>query len=202
MHKSKKRLGTKAERFYWGKWEICINLEAIKLNWKFEKPEVLGWSLPQVSWAWRPSHVEVQSSKSRGIWRQIIARREEPATDNSAGHCLKCYVDFEVTRAWGGSFELISSKPSPEGTLDKVILKCIRIYIRAWSEVKLLSCVWFFATLSTVAYQASPSMGFSRQEYQSGLPFPAPGDLPNPGIEPRSPTLQADTLLSEPAGKP
>ena len=45
-------------------------------------------------------------------------------------------------------------------------------------------------------------MEFSRQEYWSGLPFPSPGDLPNPGIEPRSPSLQADTLLSEPPGKP
>ena len=45
-------------------------------------------------------------------------------------------------------------------------------------------------------------MAFSRQEYWSGLPFPAPGDLPDPGIEPRSPALQADSLLSEPLGKP
>ena len=45
-------------------------------------------------------------------------------------------------------------------------------------------------------------MGFSRQEYQSGLPCPPPGDLPNPGIKPRSPTLQADSLPSEPPGKP
>jgi len=45
-------------------------------------------------------------------------------------------------------------------------------------------------------------MGFSRQEYWNGLPFPSPGDLPDPGIEPRSPTLQADTLTSEPPGKP
>ena len=44
--------------------------------------------------------------------------------------------------------------------------------------------------------------GFSRQEYWRGLPFPSPGDLPNPGIEPRSPTLQADSLSSEPPGKP
>ena len=50
----------------------------------------------------------------------------------------------------------------------------------------------------TVAYQAPPSTEFSRQEYWSGLPFPSPGDLPDPGIEPRSPTLQADTLPSEP----
>ena len=45
-------------------------------------------------------------------------------------------------------------------------------------------------------------MGFSRQEYWSGLPFPSPGDLPDPGIEPRSPKLQADTLTSAPPGKP
>ena len=45
-------------------------------------------------------------------------------------------------------------------------------------------------------------MGVSRQEYWSGLPFPSPGDLPNPGIEPGSPALQADTLTSEPPGKP
>ena len=53
----------------------------------------------------------------------------------------------------------------------------------------------------TVAYQVPPSMGFSRQEYWSGLPFPSPGDLPDPGIEPGSPTLQADSLPSEPPGK-
>ena len=49
----------------------------------------------------------------------------------------------------------------------------------------------------TVACQASLTMGFSRQEYWSGLPFPSPGDLPNPGIEPRSPALQADSLPTE-----
>ena len=55
----------------------------------------------------------------------------------------------------------------------------------------------------TVAHQAPPSMGlFSRQEYWSGLPFPSPGDLPNPGIEPWSLTFQADALSSEPPGKP
>ena len=57
------------------------------------------------------------------------------------------------------------------------------------------------ATPWTVAYHAPPSMGFSRQEYWSGLPFPPLGDLPNPGIEPQSPTLQTDALPSEPPGK-
>ena len=69
------------------------------------------------------------------------------------------------------------------------------------SEVKSLSRVRLFATPWTVAYQASQSMGFSRQEYWSGVPFPSPGDLPDPGIEPPSPALQADTLPSEPPGK-
>ena len=64
-------------------------------------------------------------------------------------------------------------------------------------KVKLLSPVRLFATLWTVAHQAPQSMRFSRQEYWSGLPFPSPGDLSNPGIEPRSPALQADALTSE-----
>ena len=53
-----------------------------------------------------------------------------------------------------------------------------------------------------VAHQVPPSMGFSRQEYWSGLPFLSAGDLPDPGIEPRSSALQADALPSEPPGKP
>ena len=57
------------------------------------------------------------------------------------------------------------------------------------------------ATPSTVAHQAPPSMGFSRQEYWNGLPFPSPGDLLDPGIEPRSPVIEADALTSEPPGK-
>ena len=70
------------------------------------------------------------------------------------------------------------------------------------SEVKSLSRVRLFATPWTVAYQAPPSMGFSRQEYWSGLPFPSLGDLPYPGIEPGSPAFQADALISERPGKP
>ena len=66
-------------------------------------------------------------------------------------------------------------------------------------KVKSLSCVRLFATPWTAAKQAPPSMGFSRQEYWSGLPFPSPGDLPKPGIKSRSPALQTDALPSEPS---
>ena len=61
-----------------------------------------------------------------------------------------------------------------------------------------LSRVRLFVTIWTVALQAPLSMGFSRLEYGSGLPYPPPGDLPNPGIKPGSPALQADSLLTEP----
>ena len=68
--------------------------------------------------------------------------------------------------------------------------------------VKLLNRVRLFSTPWTVAHQAPPSMKCSRQEFWSGLPLPSPGDLPDPGIKPGSPTSQADTLLSEPPGNP
>ena len=68
--------------------------------------------------------------------------------------------------------------------------------------MKLLSRVQLFATSWTVAYQVPLSMGFSRQEYWSGLPFPSPGNLPDRGIKHGSPALQADALPSERPGKP
>ena len=74
----------------------------------------------------------------------------------------------------------------------------------SWSlkvKVKSLRHVWLFVIPWTVAYHTPPSMGFSRQEYWSGLPFPPPEDLPDPGIEPASPALWADVLPSEPPGE-
>ena len=70
-----------------------------------------------------------------------------------------------------------------------------------WIKVKSLSRVRLSAAPWTLAYQAPPSMGFSRQEYWSGLPFPSPGNLPDSGIEPKSPALQADALPSRPPEK-
>ena len=81
--------------------------------------------------------------------------------------------------------------------IKKMWQECIEV-----SKVKSLNHVQLFVTPWTVACQAPLSMGFSRQEYWSGLPFPSPGDLPDAGIEPRSPALQAEALPSEPPGKP
>ena len=79
-----------------------------------------------------------------------------------------------------------------EYDLSALIIAC------AW----LLSCVQFFATSWTVARHAPLSIRFSRKDYWSGLPFSSPGDLPNPGTEPGPPALLADSLPSEPPGKP
>ena len=78
------------------------------------------------------------------------------------------------------------------GTYISIITLNVKVKVKSLSRVQL------FATLWTIVYQASPSMGFSRQEYWSGLPFPSPGDLPDPRVEPRSPTLEAGALTSEP----
>ena len=111
---------------------------------------------------------------------------------------------------------MIQQSHSLEIYVDKTIIQkdtCTPIFTAAlftiaktWKQpkvkVKSLNRVQLFATPWTVAYQAPLSMGFSRQEYWSGLPFPSPGDLPDPGIQPGSPTLEADTLTSEPPRKP
>ena len=92
--------------------------------------------------------------------------------------------------------------------LDPLCLShfCISSTHYAWHILKwkcwLFSCVPLFATQWIVAPRNPPSMGFSRQEYWGGLPFPSPGDLPDPGTEPGSLALQADSLPYEPPGKP
>ena len=97
--------------------------------------------------------------------------------------------------------------PTKCGLLEKGMANCFSILAlrTPWTvkvKVKSLSHVRLFATPWTVAHQASPFKEFSRQEYWSGLPFPSPGDLPNPRIEPGSTALRADALPSEPPGKP
>ena len=81
-------------------------------------------------------------------------------------------------------------------------LEKVSFHANPKEPVKLLSPVQLYAVPWTVAYQGPPSMEFSRQKYWSGLPFPSPGDLSNPGIEPSSPSLKADALPSGSRGKP
>ena len=82
---------------------------------------------------------------------------------------------------------------------------CSVVFLQFWKRGPSVGCsvaVRLFETPWTIALQAPLFRGFPKQEYWSGLPFPPPGDLPDPGIQPRSPKLQADSLPSEPPGKP
>ena len=82
-----------------------------------------------------------------------------------------------MLHAFHALFKKLLKQPSEDSSSSLVAKSCLTL-----------------VTLWTVASQAPLTMGFSRQEYWSGLPFPSPGDLPNPGIKPRSPRLQADSL--------
>ena len=94
-------------------------------------------------------------------------------------------------------------RPAPPSEhSQRVCLISIRSHITKESQSVSHTVVSDSAIPWTVARQAPPSMGFSRQEYWSGLPFPYPGDLPNSGIEPRPPTLQADSLPLSRQGSP
>ena len=85
------------------------------------------------------------------------------------------------------------------GYFQTILFSCVSDSGSLWKEsVKLLSCVTLFVTPWTVGHQAPLSMGFSSKEYWSGLPCPPPGNLANPGIKPRCPALQADSVPAEP----
>ena len=84
------------------------------------------------------------------------------------------------TQQWPQDWKKLVFIPTPKKGSAK---ECSKVNVKSLNHVQLLATPW------TIAHQAPPSMGFSSQEYWSGLPFPSPGDLPNPGIEPGSPAL-------------
>ena len=132
------------------------------------------------------------------------------AASNNAPHCfpfrkpttviifmiiftIKFYHCIAVVWA---QFRLVSKKDIPSDSSE------VPVSTHAYAHVESLSCVWLFATLWTAVHQAPLSMGFSRQEYWSGLPFPSPGDLPDSGIEPMSPALAGRFFTTEPPRSP
>ena len=137
----------------------------------------------------------ILEERKRGpSWRQLLSDSHNSSTSSS----LKCPSD-------------IPDADTPEGRRwQSVNLRIIHLYSQWFSDFgviqshlqwnwkcSLLGHVQLFVGPWTVAHQVSLSMGFSRQEYWSGLPFSSPENLPDPGIEPRSPKLQADSLLTE-----
>ena len=132
-----------------------------------------------------------------------------------SGYQQKCVLgDHRATERSGEISRLLPRSYTPTASASQtraqafqeitIIIKIIIILLNLFSAfyvVQWLSCVQFFAPPWTIAHQAPPPIGFSRQEYWNGLPFPSPGDLSHPGMEPGSPALQADSLPTKPLGK-
>ena len=150
-------------------------------------PPSLGFSR-QEHWSGLPFPSPMQESEKWKWSRSVLS-------DSSRPHGLQPTRllhpwDFPGKRTGVGCHCLLQHNWAQWGifTIWKCQLSCNSLL--CWvSEWKSLSCVQIFATPQTIAHQAPPSMGFSRQEYWSGLPFPSPEDLPDTGIEPGSPAL-------------
>ena len=132
-----------------------------------------------------------QAGKSDGVFNCLVIRVDYPTR--------RAFLDTDSSIVWTVQMkyclELQDSFLSQQIWLEAL---CLALNLCC----NLLSSVKFSVTLWTVAYQAPLSMEFSRQEYWRELSFPPPGDLPDPGIKPRSPALQADSSQSEPPQKP
>ena len=122
----------------------------------------------------------LENSMKSGIWWATVPRVIKSQTQQSdLAHMLAC------SKSWRMFFVHLRRMC----ILLFLAVGCWKYQFNIKGKVRLLSHIWFFVTPWTVAYQTPPSMGFSRKENWSGLPFPSPGDLPDPGIGPRSPAL-------------
>ena len=134
---------------------------------------------------WIIIYVQILSWCKSGIWIIMSVQRTEcKNVDTFASVCHDGSADGLLSQVFASLEKLSAVKSESRKNWSKFEVTCPN-----FCKEKLLSRVWLFVTPWTVAYQAPPSMGFPKQEYWSGLPFPSPGDLPNPGIEPRSPAL-------------
>ena len=167
---------------------------------------ILAWNIP-----WTEEPGGLQSMGLREEWdttEWVHFHFSLSCIGEENGNPLQCSC-LEGPRDWGAwwaavygvaqSWTWLKRLSSSSSSNIPMVAICITVWWKV--KVKWLSRVLLFETPWTVAHQAPPSMGFSRQEYCGGLPFSFPEDLPDLRIEPRSPALQADTLTSEPPGK-
>ena len=146
------------------------------------------------TWGMERSHIhlrKVWKKVKRNIWKGVILECVFLSIEEGDGRALCIWEPVnlcitEVTIIRNCFMSIIKCKITT--SRSKSLYAYFNLFFCTWSEVKSLSLVRFFATPWTVAYWAPQSMGFSRQEYWSGLPFPSPEDLPDPGLEPGSPT--------------
>ena len=138
----------------------------------------------------------------RGAWKAAVHGVAESDTTEQLTLSHFLFYVSQAVRATGHKQPFLASWSELCSKGREAINEKCKGHGDKGSEVKSLRCVRLFATPWLVAHQASLSMGFSRQKYWSGLPFPSPGDLSDPGIEPGSPAMQADSLTSDSPEKP
>ena len=130
-----------------------------------------------------------------------IASRNQPNVVCCRLHLFSCQRLRISELTTDSNVSTIKHGDPQENNVLCVLSYSVFLFLQVKVKVKSLTRVQLLVTPWTVAHQAPLSMGFSRQEYWSGWPFPSPGNLPYPGIKPRSPVLQADSLLTELQGK-
>ena len=149
-------------------------------------------------WVLKPENQEHRLWERMAVSAQVI---KQDGASSSVVHLGSTQALSGLSDAhpyWGSpQFKCRFHQETPSQTYLEIMFHLRTPWSGKWSKVKSLSRVRLFVTPWTAAYQAPQSMGFSRQEYWSGVPFPSPGDLPNSGIERGSPILEADALLSE-----
>ena len=128
------------------------------------------------------------------LWLPLLRDSVLNPTRQTVSNLLQSFLSRE--RGWSKILEEFRWSSQRKSIIPTIMSLPL---ILKWSRSVMSDSLWPHGLY--VAYQAPPSMGFSRQEYWSGLPFPSPGDLPDPGIEPRSAEFQADALTSEPPEK-
>ena len=143
---------------------------------------------------WVKNLPAMQEMQKTQVWS---LDQEEPLEEGMPTHSsILTWRIYRQTSLAGYSARCRKESNTTEVTKHTRSVQSMKVKVKSLSRVRLFEIPW------TVACQAPRSMGFSRQQYWSGLPFPSPGDLPDPGIEPGSLVLYADALLSELPGKP
>ena len=164
------------------------------------RPRLVWWKPPLPKPSISTKHMRVLSTTNWHLARLLPATEQQQGCLSSASVENEPYgassVDFNHPWGSSGCIEALCSRESGGTDLQRIRYfqeliswsQSLHLFISVWAGLShlVVLCLW----------------AFSRQEYQSGLPRPPPGDLPNPWIKPRSPALQADSLASEPSGKP
>jgi len=170
-------------------WNLCL-VEGLGAGGKGDDREWDGWMASPIWWTW----VWVNSGSwwwtgRPGVLRFMGSQRLR--------HDWATELNWPDGKRYKSNSTVAFPSPQFENQLSQHHLLTIRVCVLSH-----FSHVWLFVTPRTVAWHVPLSMGFSRQEYWSGLPCLPPGDLPDPGTETGSPEWQADSLSSEPPGKP